>query len=188
MAKASTINQEEFEKFLNWLDADREIAARKYETIRLSLIKIFYARGCHLADELADESIDRVIRKCGELIETYEGDPARYCYGVAQKVFLEYTRKPKTEELPVTVSQPNSEVSETDTDYECLIECLAKLTPEQREMITGYYIGEKQTKVERRRRLERKLKITNKSLRVRVFRIRKILLECILNCTERTKI
>jgi DNA-directed RNA polymerase specialized sigma24 family protein len=184
MAKGSTINQEGFEKFLSWLDKDREIAGQKYEEIRLRLIKIFYARGCYLAEELADESVDRVIKKCDELIKTYEGDPALYCYGVAQKVFLEFTRRPKTEELPDTIVQEKIDVEELAPEYKCLNKCLKKLKPDQQKLILDYYKGEKQTKIERRKELEKKLKITNQSLRVRALRIRKILQKCIQNCLE----
>lgn len=184
MAKSS-INQEGFEKFLSWLDKDREAAGEKYEDIRFRLIKIFYARGCHLAEELADESIDRVIKKCDELIQTYQGDPMLYCYGVAQKVFLEFTRKPKAEELPDTIVQNEINVEELKADYICLNKCLKKLNPEQRRLIIDYYKGEKQTKIVGRKELEKKLNITNQSLRVRALRIRKILQECIENCLER---
>jgi DNA-directed RNA polymerase specialized sigma24 family protein len=185
MAKASTINQERFEKFLSWLDEDRETAGRKYEDIRRRLIKIFYARGCYLAEELADESIDRVIKKCDELMATYQGDPALYCYGVAHKVFLEFTRKPKNEELPDTIVQKEINVEELKPEYKCLNKCLKKLKPDQRRLIIDYYKGEKQTKIVGRKELEKKLEITNQSLRVRALRIRKLLQKCIENCLER---
>lgn len=185
MAKASSIDQEGFEKFLDWLDKDREAAGRKYEDIRRRLIKIFYARGCYLAEELADESIDRVIKKCDELIKTYQGDPALYCYAVAQKVFLEFTRRRKPEELSETIAQEEIKIEEPSIEAGCLNKCLKKLNPEQRRLIIDYYKGDKQTKIEGRKELEKKLNITNQSLRVRALRIRKILQECIENCVKR---
>jgi|SRR5215213_7640662 len=185
-SKKTTINQEEFEKFLDFLNADREAAGQKYESIRLRLIKIFYARGCHEAEELADKSIDIVIKRIDKIAETYKGDPALYCYGVAKKVFLEFLAKPKPEELPEIIIQPETDNKKIETDHQCLTKCLGELSSEQRALITGYYTGERRIKIERRKELEKELGITNKALRVRAFRIRRILEECIQNCVKQS--
>ena len=73
-APARQIESENFELMLDWLDADREKAARKYEQIRTRLIKIFVCRGAIEAEDLADETIDRVISKIKDLRETYVGN------------------------------------------------------------------------------------------------------------------
>jgi DNA-directed RNA polymerase specialized sigma24 family protein len=182
--KKTGIKQEEFEKFLNFLNADREIAGQKYESIRLRLIKIFYARGCPTAEELADKSIDVVIKKIDKIAETYKGDLALYFYGVAKKIFLEFLAKPKLEELPEIIVQPETDTEKVEKDHQCLTKCLNELSSEQRMLITGYYMGERRIKIERRKELEKELGITNKALRVRAFRIRRILEECIQNCVK----
>src|SRR5687767_5895715 len=87
------VTQQAFDRLLDWLDADRDSAGSKYERIRVRLIKIFTCRGCGEADDLADETINRVTAKLGDIVESYSGDPALYFYGVAQKVHLEYLRK-----------------------------------------------------------------------------------------------
>src|ERR1044072_6747769 len=87
------LTQDAFDKFLTWLNPNREQAATKYEEVRRKLIKIFACRGCAEAEDLADETINRVIRKMQELIDSYVGDPALYFYGVARNVHLEYVRK-----------------------------------------------------------------------------------------------
>ena len=51
-------DQEMFDRFLFWLDPNREEAAIKYEAIRRKLIKIFTCRGCIDAEDLADVTID----------------------------------------------------------------------------------------------------------------------------------
>ena len=181
MAKGLTISQPGFEKFLSWLDKDREAAGQKYEDIRLRLIKIFQARGCFEAEELADESLDRLIKKSDLLMETYQGDPALYCYKIAHNVFLESLRKPKTEELLDSIPQ-KIEIEELDEDYECLIRCLKKLSRKEYYIILKYYEGEKRVKINQRKKLEEELKITNQYLRVWVSRIRKVLQKCIQNC------
>jgi len=177
------ISREAFERFLNLLDTDREIAGQKYEEIRLRLTKIFYARGCHTADELADETMDRAARKLGEMAETYEGDPIPYIFGVSKKVFLEYRRRPKTAELPDTMAQLETDPTETEAKYKCLEECLKKLRPDDRELITNFYQGiDRFILAENRKKLAKQLGITSQSLRVRLFRVRHALERCILDC------
>ena len=36
-----TITQEQFDSLLSWLNADRELAGKSYETIRSSLVRMF---------------------------------------------------------------------------------------------------------------------------------------------------
>jgi hypothetical protein len=69
------VHQKEFDALLSWLDADRERAALRYEQIRSRLIRIFICRGSPVAEELADRTIDRVMRKIAEIAETFSGDP-----------------------------------------------------------------------------------------------------------------
>ena len=72
------MTQESFDSLLAWLDADRERAGRRYEEIRRRLIKILACRGCHDPEDLADEAINRVAGKVGEVAKDYSGDPALY--------------------------------------------------------------------------------------------------------------
>jgi len=96
---------------LDWLDTDRERAGSKYEAIRLRLIKIFTCRGCQAAEELADETINRVIARIVEIANGYQGDPALYFYGVAQKVFLEDARKSRGPQAHVPMDSPTVRLS-----------------------------------------------------------------------------
>jgi hypothetical protein len=72
------LDQDGFDKLLGWLGPDRDSAGKKYEEIRLKLIKIFARRGCMLAEELADETMDRVCNKAQKIVDDYKGDPALY--------------------------------------------------------------------------------------------------------------
>jgi hypothetical protein len=83
-------NAAAFEQFLFWLGPDPESAGKKYELIRDRLIMMFRARRCVFAEDLADTTFERVARKLTDLTTEYTGDPARYFYGVAKKVYLEY--------------------------------------------------------------------------------------------------
>ncbi|HBR57997.1 MAG TPA: hypothetical protein DEA22_11110 [Blastocatellia bacterium] len=177
---------QKFDRLLAWLDNDRDRAGERYLSIRKSLIKLFEVRGCFIAEELADETIDRVQQKCGEIADDFVGDQAAYFHGVARNVFLEYTRRPKPAPLPDDFEAP--EVDETDNEQEldCLENCLSKLLPGQREMIVAYYDFNKGQKTGSRKRLAETLGISMELLRIRTFRIRNSLQKCVMNCMSKT--
>jgi RNA polymerase sigma factor (sigma-70 family) len=171
-----------FELLLNWLDSDRESAAQKYEAIRLRLTKIFYARSCHIAEELTDVTVERVTNKVSELINTYEGDPAIYFYAVAKNVFREWLRKPKPEELPERVSFKEANTDEAELRDRCLTKCMTEISAKQAEFIIEYYQRDKKRKIELRKKLADQMGVSNETLRVRAYRIRNILQKCVLEC------
>ena len=92
MKKDWVLTQEAFDALLGWLDANRESAALKYETIRLRLVKIFVCRGCADAEDLADETINRVVSRLPEISSDYIGEPAAYFFAVSQRIHQEYLR------------------------------------------------------------------------------------------------
>lgn len=174
------ISQDAFDKFLAWLDPDREQAGTKYETIRRKLIKIFVCRGCTSGEELADETINRVIRKVPEFAASYTGDPAAYFCGVARNVHLEHLKKkPAPGPMPVVDPPDQKEI-----EYECLERCMNKLAPDNRELMLEYYQEEKQAKIDRRKELAARLGIAVNALRIRAHRIRVSLQTCVENCLK----
>src|SRR5689334_16216090 len=92
MSKRRPPSQEAFEKLLAWLDPDRDKAAEKYHRIHLRLVRILAAKGCAVAEDLADETFNVVASKGDEFFKTYDGDPALYCYAVARKLYLEWRK------------------------------------------------------------------------------------------------
>lgn len=180
------INPEAFEKMLYWLDKDREIAGQKYEAIRSRLIKILSYRGCRDAEEIADETFDRAARKIDNLLESYEGNPAPYLFAIANKVFLEFQRKPVFQKLPEVIAQPEIE-EDFQPEYDCLQKCLGGISPEQREFIIDYYEEQKSAKIKNRKELAENSGIQNRNLYVRAFRIRQKLQKCVLECVSGNK-
>lgn len=191
MKKEWVISQEAFDTMLDWLDADRERAGSKYEAIRLRLIKIFTCRGCQAAEELADETINRVIARIVEIADGYRGDPALYFYGVAQKVFLEDLRKSRgplahvpMDSAAVILSTQAVLVEDIEPEYRCLEQCLEGLLPENRNLVVRYYQQERQAKIDHRKMLASELGIAVNALRLRAHRIRLTLQRCVLECLE----
>lgn len=186
------VTQQAFDSLLNWLDADRESAGTKYEKIRVRLIKIFTCRGCGEADDLADETINRVTVKLGEIAANYSGDPALYFYGVAQKVHLEYLRKrPLVQESLETGREPGGQTTwppeaadEVEHEYACLEQCMDRLPPENRRLVLEYYHEEKRAKIDHRKQLADQLGIAVNALRIRAHRLRAQLQQCLQSCLE----
>lgn len=180
MNKDWFLSQEAFDSLLEWLDSDREQAAIKYEDIRKRLIKIFTGRACAEAEDLADETINRVISKLDELGKGFEGDRGRYFYGVANKVYLEFRRK-KTPQPP-----PSSPVdsNQIEREFRCLEHCIEALSEADGYLLQQYYGAEGGAKVDHRKRLAEELGIAPNALRIRAYRIRVGLQECMEKCME----
>lgn len=176
------ISREVFEAFLNWLEPDRQKAGRKYEDIRHRLIKIFVSRGCCFPEDLADETINRVIVRVRELRENYRGDPAPYFGGVARNVFHEYTRK-----RIVPPGQPRPDPREArERELDCLDKCLEQIHQENRTLILRYHEGEKGTRIQIRNEMAQELGTEPNALRIRAHRIRVVLQKCVRECLAQT--
>ncbi len=189
-AKDWELTREEFDRFLGWLDADREQAGRKYEAIRRGLIAIFNSRGCPAAEDLADETINRAIRQLSSIESSYEGEPAKYLYGVARFVALEYFRRSAKryggsapEDLP-DWSQAGAlgEEDEKEALSRCLRRCLEKLSPEKRKLFILYYRKGNRLNLEHRKSLAERLGCSINALRIQMHRLNEELRRCITDC------
>ena len=180
MTKDWVLTQESFEALLAWLDPQREQAGHKYEEIRRRLIKIFICRGCYEPEDLADETINRVIKRLREIEGSFIGDPARYFFGVANKVHLEYLRR-KPAPPP---EAPNDDTEKIEQEYQCLDRCMRRLNPDHRNLILRYYEEEGRAKIDHRQRLAEQLGIAVNALRIRAHRIRTSLEECVQKCLQ----
>ena len=154
------------------------------------MIAFFDCRGCADAEGLADETINRVIRQITSLTSKFDGEPARYFYGVAHYVHLEYLEKhvkrdggPLTEAMPAPVVSAQAE--EKELKLACLDRCLQKLQPDEREMVTEYYREDKQAKIDRRKWLAERFGYSVNALRIKVHRLRGELYGCITTCVRR---
>lgn len=173
------ITQEKFANFLAWLNPHEDLAGEEYERLRFRLCTYFAQRHCRFSDELADETINRVMLKLDE--EQIENKLA-YCYGVARNVFLESLRRERQhldiDDVTIAAKAP----AEQNFSAECLDKCLAGLTPENRDLILDYFSEVRLAKIELHRRLSEKLELSQSALRVRVMRIKQKLKLCVQEC------
>lgn len=190
MKKGWVLTQELFDPLLDWLDPDRERAGHKYETIRLKLIKIFTSRGCPDAEELADETINRVASKLSGIVNNWEGDPALYFFKVAQYVFAERRTKDSRREMlkqdPVVMPIVMEE-NEDNPEYECLVHCLEVLRISERTLVVGYYEQQGRAKIEQHQQMATAMGIAINALRIRACRIKRTLRKCVQECVGARK-
>lgn len=184
MKKQWGLSQAEFDRLLKWLGTDPEQAGEKYETIRRGLIELFEGWACCQPEDLADETINRVVVKVDRIAPTYSGDPALYFYGVAKNVRHEYLRKKPVLPLMPGVAARPEQSDNTEQLFACLDQCLDELSTGDKETILMYYQGDKKAKVEARKSLRAQISVSSNTLRVRVYRIRSILERCVERCVE----
>jgi DNA-directed RNA polymerase specialized sigma24 family protein len=180
MKHESSVTQESFDSLLAWLDPDRDRAAGKYELIRRGLIKFFTCRRRHDAEELADETINRVTVKASEVAKNYVGDPTSYFHGVATKVWLESLRKKPPPPAPDLFTP--DETAEVERQDACLERCMEEVTPANRKMLVDYYRYDGRAKINNRKEMATQLGIAPNALRIRVLRIRAVVQECVFGC------
>jgi RNA polymerase sigma factor (sigma-70 family) len=190
MARDSAIPPESFDEILAWLNADRDVAATLYVQLRDDLTKVFTWNRCNDPEGLTDEAFDRVARKVHELRKTFEGDPRLFFYGVARNLIREHPKKVKTQVSLDDADLPSNPASATEAENanlleECLHTCLQKLGSDKRELILSYYAKDKQAKIRHRTEMAQRLGTSVETLRVRVYRIRGTLEQCIERCLDR---
>lgn len=178
---------DEFEALLAQLAPDdREKAGETYEMIRRKLIRLYEWRGCDGAEDLADETINRVARRLAEGVALKSNDPYGYFCGVAHLVYKEVLRRASRErrvrdssEWSPPIYFPEEE-EPSDRRLDCLRCCLAKVPQNQRALLLGYHQGD--NNIRNRKALADKLGIPLNALRIRVHRTRRKVEACVHGC------
>lgn len=175
------LTPEQLKALLRSLDPDPEKAGVRYEVIRRRLIRFFEWRGCDHAEDLTDETINRVARQlAGDL--TLRSDPYAYFCGVARLVDLEDRRKRSREnkiwtDYASVPGNPGDPEDDPDPRLAHLQHCLDALPAAQRELVLRYHQGEQ--RIEDRKRICRELNIEMNALRIRIHRIRRKIENCV---------
>jgi RNA polymerase sigma factor (sigma-70 family) len=171
-----TLSPEALGRFLLLLDADVVSAGQKYERLRQKLIRIFEWRGCVFAEDLADETINRVVRRIEEGAEVVAEEIYRYAAAVAHRVHLEHLRERKrAEPRPGDAAGPPwlpGRHETTSLRLVCLETVLDRLPPKERSLLVRYYTGERGARIRNRRRLAGELGLSPENLRIRAYRLR----------------
>src|SRR5215208_2402680 len=180
-----TITQEQFDSLLAWLNADRQVAGTKYETIRSGLVRMFVSKGFNDAEDLADETINRVMVRLPDIRGTYRGEPAYYFHGVARNVIREHRRR---KEIAADLREIRVDPKpERNDEHNCLGHCLQRLPMNKQDLILDYYMYEGHKKIEYRKSMARQLNVTAGAFRSRAYQLRLSLEQCMRQCAAMKK-
>lgn len=179
-----------FRRFLVFLDNGTESNGASYIEMQRRLVGYFARKGCAAPEELADETLNRVLRRLDEEGSIDVDTPAHYCYITARFVFLEQTRSVRLNNVDEVTIDRRARLNTTDTDelqkkekmLECLDECTSKLDDRNRDLILGYYFGNERVKIRNRASMAENLGISLNALSIRACRIRRTLESCVGKC------
>ena len=190
--EAPELSQFVFERLLAWLDDGTESHGERYLEMRRRLVSYFDRRNRPGADELADETLNRVARTLEKSGVIATRPPARYCYVIARFVLLEDLRRGRRHvgldetrlsiDVRTSMAEPPEDLALREQRLDCLDRCLEQLKPEQRLLIVDYYRDSRRQKIERRRELADRMGISMNALAIRACRIRDALLTCLEGC------
>lgn len=183
MKRSFHLGQSDFDSLLSLLSSDREEAGEIYEQLRGGLLRFFHYKGCSDAADLVDETFDRVAVRTAKFDPSLSADPKRYFYGFAVLIAKEHKRK-AARLVPLNGREVNDGASSNgaiagEAQMGLLQDCLKRLDPTDRGLITEYYSREGQARIDLRHRMCDQLNCTATSLYVRTLRIRKRLRACI---------
>lgn len=178
-----------FDKLLESLNSDRDLAGVEYEHLRHALIMFFQHHNCLFPEDLADKTLDRVARKMGE--GNAISDLNRYCFGVAKFIALEDSHKRLEQDvftkdivndlsLRATASGNLDHSLHQEQRLDCLRHCLKTLSIADREFLIRYYDYPRDHK-----ELATQFGISPNSMRVRAYRLRSAILACMNGCMDR---
>ncbi|MBI4752468.1 MAG: sigma-70 family RNA polymerase sigma factor [Acidobacteria bacterium] len=188
------LTAESLQALLDGLAPHPEVAAQKFEVLRLKLFHFFQAKGCLTSEDLVDKTIDRTACKVLEGgVASQCDDINRYAYGVARFIWQEHlteARTTKNLDQSVTETFPIVTVPTAiagfnlhhEERFQCLEKCLATLPPDEQELVLGYHDSGKNK--ENRKHLADRLSISLGTLATRACRIREKLEHCIDLCLQ----
>jgi RNA polymerase sigma factor (sigma-70 family) len=187
---ARELTSQAFIRLLARLGDDEDQAARRYEDLRLTLIRSFEWRGAPFPEEHTDETFNRLARKLDEGVEIRNIND--YAYTVARLVWLESLKESDKRSTPLDEMQgepialdTSREFREKEDSLDCLDDCLDALPDASRDLIMEYYVDEKRNRIEQRRNLAERLGLRRDALANRAQRLRDRLEQCVTRCLKK---
>ncbi|HEV7681757.1 MAG TPA: hypothetical protein VGO68_06520 [Pyrinomonadaceae bacterium] len=176
---------EALEKLLASFSANHEEAARSYELARSKLIRYFDRRAVASPEHLADEVLDRAMRRIDEGKQI--SNLMAYLYKIASNIVFETLKEEEKRRQAVNALPSTSSSIKDDEDnprQNCFDKCLERLLEKERSLILDYYQEVGRVKIEHHKKMAARLGIPLNALRIRAHRIRVRLEACIRTCLE----
>jgi len=164
-----------FDAFLIRLEPDISPSSQRYARLRHKLIRFFEWRSCPDGEGLADETVQRLLKRLGAGEEIAK--PWGYVYGVATNVHREYSRR--VGRFVELKNDFESVANESDDFVECAKLCLEQLPNDKRRLVEQYYLDEG-SRVE----LARHTGLSLARLRLKIHRMKNELKACYRKCIQ----
>ncbi len=196
LKKDWVITQEAFDLLLAFFDADRELAAAKYEDLRRRLVRYLKYWGSPCPEDHAAKAIDRSARRLAEGTQLDRNNYVGFFCRVAHNILHEYWKRVENEPVsvhdlpraiqpaydPQEVQQREHQRVQLERMLECQQICLRALSAEERDLIRIYHDEVDGKKIENRKALAARLGITLNALRSKTCRVRSRLEDCVDLC------
>jgi DNA-directed RNA polymerase specialized sigma24 family protein len=185
-----TLRRDSFNALLGALHPDREQASVEYERLRVRLVRFFQWQSESSAEDLADESLDRLAMKIerGEQIL----DLRNYLHGIARMVVRESRQRRRREQTLVERATHFLHLAGKDPLAEELYRAMEigmdKIPAESRDLLLRYYSADgRNAGIANRERMAAELGISLNALRNRALRLRTELERITLNTLKSGK-
>ncbi len=166
---------------LQTFSSDEEAAAIDFTRLRDSLVRFFQIKGDAAPEESADETLDRVAAKLGEAVQIE--NLTKYSFGVARLIFLENLRKTQNSKKALDNYRAENKRQNLDDEkdgFSPLRECFAELAEDERKILRAYFADLPRAELdEERQKLTASLGISLNNLRLKIFRLRRRLENCV---------
>lgn len=145
--------------------------------VRGQLVRFFVWRGSAAAEDLADETLERVAQKLatGEPI----ADVRKYLVGVARLVALETARRAVASPAGAPSDEECAPAGDAEDRLHALEQCLGKLPQDERALLLAYLDGDGQDRIQKRKELAKQRAIAAGALRLRAHRLRLAVEHCV---------
>ena len=186
------------DRLLSFFDSDPVIAGEKLLRCRQKLVRRFAAERCHDPEDLANESLRRVLDALNKNPQRLATEIEAFISGFATNIIYESRRSPMHKEDPLEEIVPAKEprtrpleelligFSEQEDLRQCLEQCLEQLDSQERNTLIKYYTAEPGEKAKAvRRNMASSLGLTSAQLRKRAFNLRSRLEAFTRQCLEK---
>jgi DNA-directed RNA polymerase specialized sigma24 family protein len=173
----SNFGQTSLDKLFQLLEPNARSIEEGFRQCRFKLIKFFAWRYCEDPDNLADETVSRLLKNVRAGQEISADNPYSYVYAIAVNVFKEYLRARKKGEVLRDLDEAREIAAPPPAD-DCKKQCIEELQREKRELLARYYLDDDRDGIAREQGL------SLNALRLQVHRIKQGLRRCCEDCRK----
>jgi DNA-directed RNA polymerase specialized sigma24 family protein len=172
---------ESLSRLLEAFSNDQAAAGVAYAKLRDSLVRFFRLKGDNNPDDAADETLDRVGKK---LLQNPEiDDLTKYSFAVARFIFLERLKRSQKEKVAAEGFYADRTAIKTEAETDDFLpfrECFNSLTDKEKTVLQAYFADVSPSNLfAERRKLTEEYNISLNNLRLKVFRLRQRLENCV---------